>query len=128
MERRAAQAAGPYVVLAIPLLVEGGAPRPRGPRSWSSMPMSRAAATADERATASRESRPARSSRRRRLARAASHAADDVLVNSGTVAELRHAVDRLHQRYLRSPMRRRAGAGSINLNPRFTLALRVGSE
>ena len=27
-------------------------------------------------------------------------AADDVLVNSGTVAELRQAVDRLHQRYL----------------------------
>ena len=28
--------------------------------------------------------------------------ADDVLVNSGTVAELRQAVDRLHQRYLRA--------------------------
>ena len=28
-------------------------------------------------------------------------AADDVLVNSGTVAQLREAVDRLHQRYLR---------------------------
>ena len=28
-------------------------------------------------------------------------AADDVLVNSGTVRELRQAVDGLHQRYLR---------------------------
>ena len=28
-------------------------------------------------------------------------AADDVLVNSGTVAELRHAVDLLHERYLK---------------------------
>ena len=28
-------------------------------------------------------------------------AADDVLVNSGTVRELREAVDRLHQQYLR---------------------------
>jgi len=28
-------------------------------------------------------------------------AADDVLVNSGTVPELRQAVDRLHQHYLR---------------------------
>ena len=27
-------------------------------------------------------------------------AADDVLLNSGSVAELRQAVDRLHQRYL----------------------------
>jgi dephospho-CoA kinase len=28
-------------------------------------------------------------------------AADDVIVNSGTVSELRQAVDGLHQRYLR---------------------------
>jgi dephospho-CoA kinase len=27
-------------------------------------------------------------------------AADDVLVNSGSVSDLRQAVDRLHQRYL----------------------------
>ena len=31
MERRAAEAVGPYLVLAIPLLVESGCPRPRGP-------------------------------------------------------------------------------------------------
>jgi dephospho-CoA kinase len=37
----------------------------------------------------------AQASRAARLA-----AADDVLVNSGTVAELRQAVDLLHRRYL----------------------------
>ncbi len=37
----------------------------------------------------------AQASRAARLA-----AADDVLVNSGTVADLRQAVDRLHRRYL----------------------------
>jgi hypothetical protein len=53
-------------------------------------------------------------------------AADDVLANSGTVAELRHAVDQLHQRYLNCGRAWRPAA-VLNLNPRFTLAL-LGSE
>ena len=48
----------------------------------------------DERSGGARDL-AAQASRAARLA-----AADDVLENSGTVAELRQAVDRLHRRYL----------------------------
>jgi dephospho-CoA kinase len=99
MEQRSSQAAGPYVVLSIPLLVEGNT-RGRCDRvlvvdADESLQLARlmsrdAVSEAEARATLA-----AQASRAARLA-----AADDVLVNSGTVADLRQAVDRLHRRYL----------------------------
>jgi len=105
MAQRSSQATGPYVVLSIPLLVEGDARRPGDSRDrWDrvlvvdadeSLQLARlmsrdAVSEAEARATLA-----AQASRAARLA-----AADDVLVNSGTVAELRQAVDLLHRRYL----------------------------
>ena len=99
MEQRSSQATGPYVVLSIPLLVEGNT-RGRWDRilvvdADESLQLARlmsrdAVSEAEARATLA-----AQASRAARLA-----AADDVLVNSGTVADLRQAVDRLHRRYL----------------------------
>jgi dephospho-CoA kinase len=99
MEQRASQARGPYIVLAIPLLVEGNS-RGRWDRvlvvdADESLQLARlmsrdAVSEAEARATLA-----AQASRAARLA-----AADDVLVNSGTVAELRQAVNLLHRRYL----------------------------
>jgi dephospho-CoA kinase len=100
MEQRSLQATGPYVILSIPLLVEGNA-RGRWDRilvvdTDESLQLARlmsrdAVSEAEARATLA-----AQASRAERLA-----AADDVLENSGTVAELRQAVDRLHRRYLK---------------------------
>jgi dephospho-CoA kinase len=99
MERRATAAPGPYVVLSIPLLVEGGT-RDRVDRvlvvdADEHLQLERlvtrdAVTEAEARATLA-----AQATRAERL-----HAADDVLVNSGTVPELRQSVDRLHRRYL----------------------------
>jgi dephospho-CoA kinase len=99
MEQRTSQATGPYVVLSIPLLVEGNS-RGRWDRvlvvdADESLQLARlmrrdAVSEAEARATLA-----AQASRAARLA-----LADDVLVNSGTVAELRQAVDLLHRRYL----------------------------
>jgi dephospho-CoA kinase len=99
MEQRSSQATGPYVVLSIPLLVEGNT-RGRWDRilvvdADESLQLARlmsrdAVSEAEARATLA-----AQASRAARLA-----AADDVLVNSGTVADLRQAVDGLHRRYL----------------------------
>jgi dephospho-CoA kinase len=99
MEQRSSQATGSYVVLSIPLLVEGNT-RGRCDRilvvdADESLQLARlmsrdAVSEAEARATLA-----AQASRAARLA-----AADDVLVNSGTVAELRQAVDLLHRRYL----------------------------
>jgi dephospho-CoA kinase len=102
MELRTESATGPYIVMSIPLLVEGGS-RDRVDRilvvdvdervqlkrlmarDGSSLAQAQAI-------LASQASRPAR------LA-----AADDVLLNAGTVTDLRQAVDRLHEQYLRLP-------------------------
>jgi dephospho-CoA kinase len=100
MERRESVALGPYVVMAIPLLVEGGS-RDRVDRI---LVVDVDEAVQLERLVTRDGSTPeealailaAQTSRTERLA-----AADDVLVNSGTVPELRQAVDRLHERYLR---------------------------
>jgi dephospho-CoA kinase len=99
MEQRSSQATGPYVVLSIPLLVEGNT-HDRWDRilvvdADESLQLARlmsrdAVSEAEARATLA-----AQASRAARLA-----AADDVLLNSGTVADLRQAVDRLHRRYL----------------------------
>ena len=100
MERSADQAVGPYVVMAIPLLIEGG-PSDRVDRILVvdvdeavqlRRVMERDGCTAEQ-AHAILASQASRSAR---LA-----AADDVLQNAGTVTDLRQAVDRLHERYLR---------------------------
>jgi dephospho-CoA kinase len=99
MERRAAAAPGPYVVLSIPLLIEGGT-RDRvdrilvvdtDPELQLERLVIRDAVTHEEASAVL----AAQASRAERLA-----AADDVLVNSATVPELRQSVERLHRRYL----------------------------
>jgi dephospho-CoA kinase len=99
MERLAAASGGPYVVLAIPLLIESGA-RNRVQRvlvvdcdekTQLERLMSRDAVTRQQ-AEAIIAAQIDRAGRLR--------AADDVLANTGTIAELRRAVDQLHQRYL----------------------------
>ncbi len=100
MERRAMQAAGPYVILEIPLLVEGGG-RDRVDRvlvvdAEEAAQLHRLMKRDGESLEGARAILAAQANRAVRL-----EAADDVLVNSGTVPELRHAVDGLHQRYLR---------------------------
>jgi len=99
MQRRENAALGPYVVLAIPLLVEGGR-RDQVDRvlvvdvdeaAQLERLMHRDASTQAQ----ARAILAAQASRSVRL-----RVADDVLVNTGSVPELREAVDRLHERYL----------------------------
>lgn len=100
MERRAEASRGPYLVMAIPLLVEGG-PSDRVDRilvvdaeeeRQLQRLMARDGGSKDQ-ALAILESQASRSAR---LA-----VAHDVLSNTGTVTDLRQAVDALHRRYLR---------------------------
>jgi dephospho-CoA kinase len=99
MEARTAQANGPYMVLAIPLLVESG----RRDRIHRLLVVDVDEATQlkrlmDRDGSTRQEAEAilaAQASRASRL-----EAADDVVENSGTVAVLRHAIDQLHQRYL----------------------------
>jgi dephospho-CoA kinase len=100
MERRADEAAGPYIVLAIPLLVEGGS-RNHIDRILvvdvdEAIQLERLIARDSTSLDQARAILAAQASRESRL-----KAADDVLVNAGTVTQLRQAVDRLHERYLR---------------------------
>jgi dephospho-CoA kinase len=99
MERRASAAVGPYLVMAIPLLVEGGNPG-RVDRilvvdvdedAQLRRVMARDSTTLEQ----ARAILAAQSPRAARL-----KAADDVVVNSGTISDLRRAVDGLHERYL----------------------------
>jgi dephospho-CoA kinase len=100
MEREAAQAQGPYVVMAIPLLVEGGSSAKRVDRvlvvdADETLQIQRLQArdgSSEDQARAILASQASRAARLRM--------ADDVLSNSGTVAELRQSVDRLHEQYL----------------------------
>ena len=110
MEREAAAAQGPYVVMAIPLLVEGGNARARVDRvlvvdADETLQMQRLQARDGGTAEQARAILASQASRSARLAEA-----DDVLLNAGSVADLRHAVDRLHEQYLHlaksSPPRR----------------------
>jgi dephospho-CoA kinase len=99
MEREAAQAQGPYLIMAIPLLVEGGADK-RVDRvlvvdADETLQMQRLQARDRSSEDEARAILRSQASRAARLA-----AADDVLLNSGTVADLRQAVDRLHEQYL----------------------------
>jgi dephospho-CoA kinase len=100
MERRAGAAAGPYLVMAIPLLVESGKPD-RVDRILvvdvdEDVQLERVMARDSTTLEQARAILAAQASRAARL-----EAADDVIVNSGTVSELRQAVDALHERYLR---------------------------
>jgi dephospho-CoA kinase len=108
MERSADQAVGPYIVMAIPLLIEGG-PSDRVDRILVvdvdevvqlQRVMERDGCTAEQ----ARAILASQASRSARLA-----AADDVLQNAGTVTDLRQAVDRLHERYLRLAEIQRSG-------------------
>jgi dephospho-CoA kinase len=100
MQRRSELAGGPYQVHAIPLLVEGGG-RDRvdrvlvvdvEPETQVARVMARDGSSESE----AHAILAAQASREARLA-----AADDVLVNNQGVAELRRAVDSLHQKYLK---------------------------
>jgi dephospho-CoA kinase len=100
MERQASMAEGPYLVLAIPLLIESGRARERAHRVLvvdvdESVQLRRVRARDGGSAEQARAILASQASRAARLA-----AADDVLLNTGTVAELRQAVDRLHEQYL----------------------------
>lgn len=99
MVRRAAAAIGPYVILAIPLLIEGGA-KDRVDRILvvdvaEEVQIERVLRRDGASLEQARAILAAQASRASRIA-----AADDVLVNCGTIAELRHAVDELHAVYL----------------------------
>jgi dephospho-CoA kinase len=100
MEHRASAAAGPYLVMAIPLLVESGSQgqvdRILVVDVDEDVQLRRVMArdsTTLEQARAILEAQAPRAARLK--------AADDVIVNSGSVSDLRHAVDGLHERYLR---------------------------
>jgi dephospho-CoA kinase len=110
MERDAAQAKSPYVVMAIPLLVEGGTARQRVDRvlvvdADETLQIQRLQARDGSSAEQARAILFSQASRAARLDQA-----DDVILNAGTVAELRQAVDQLHEQYLQlaqtSPSRR----------------------
>jgi len=99
MERLAAMAPGPYLVLEIPLLIEGVA-SDRVDRILvvdvdESVQIERLTARDGGSAEQAREILAAQASRAARLARA-----DDFLVNTGNLADLHAAVDRLHAQYL----------------------------
>jgi dephospho-CoA kinase len=100
MESQAATAQGPYLVMAIPLLIEGGQPRERVDRvlvvdADEATQVQRVQARDGCSADQARAILSSQASRAQRLA-----AADDVLMNAGTVADLRLSVDRLHEKYL----------------------------
>jgi dephospho-CoA kinase len=100
MEKQAENAQGPYVVMAIPLLVESGNPRDRVDRVLvvdvdEAVQLQRVQARDGSSPEQAAAILAAQSGRSARLA-----AADDVLPNNATVAELRQAVDVLHAQYL----------------------------
>jgi dephospho-CoA kinase len=99
MERRAAAALGDYLVMAIPLLVESGNPD-RVDRILvvdvdEDVQLKRVVVRDSATLEQARAILAVQASRAARL-----NAADDVIENSGTVADLRQAVDALHERYL----------------------------
>jgi dephospho-CoA kinase len=100
MEAQAGSAKGPYLVMAIPLLIEGGQYRERVDRvlvvdADEATQVQRVQARDGSSAEQARAILASQASRAQRLA-----AADDVLLNAGTVADLRLSVDRLHEKYL----------------------------
>jgi dephospho-CoA kinase len=100
MERAATVAKEPYLVMAIPLLVEGGSARQRVDRvlvvdADETLQIERVQARDGSSEEQARAILASQASRAARLSQA-----DDVLLNAGTVAELRQSVDRLHEQYL----------------------------
>jgi dephospho-CoA kinase len=109
MERSADQAVGPYIVMAIPLLIEGG-PSDRVDRILvvdvdEAVQLQR---VMERDGCTSEQAHAILASQAGRSARLA--VADDVLQNAGTVTDLRQAVDRLHEHYLRLAEIQGAGA------------------
>jgi len=109
MEQSAELAVGPYLVMSIPLLVEGGA-RGRVDRVLvvdvdEVVQLQRVRARDGCTEDQARAILASQASRSARLA-----AADDVLLNAGTVTDLRQAVDHLHAQYLRLAEAQRPGA------------------
>jgi dephospho-CoA kinase len=107
MDRSAAATDGPYVVMAIPLLVEG-ASRDRVDRILvvdvdEDVQLQRVMERDHCSLEKARAILDAQAHRAARLA-----VADDVLSNTGTVTDLRQAVDRMHERYLRLAKRARS--------------------
>jgi dephospho-CoA kinase len=99
MQRRAAAASGPYLVLAIPLLIEGGkrddVDRILVVDAGEDLQIARVMARDGGSSAQARAILATQASRAERLGKA-----DDVLENAGSVPQLWDAVDRLHQRYL----------------------------
>jgi dephospho-CoA kinase len=100
MEHQAKDVVFPYLIMAIPLLIESGSPRDRVDRILvidvdDSTRMRRLLERDGSSLDQARAILASQASRESRLA-----AADDVLVNDGTVTDLRQAVDRQHARYL----------------------------
>lgn len=100
METRAAEAGGSYLIMAIPLLIERDGSARVNRVLVVDVPeevqLRRVMARDGCDAAQAHAILAAQSSREDRL-----KAADDVLLNDGTVADLRQAVDGLHQRYLK---------------------------
>jgi dephospho-CoA kinase len=99
MQRRAALARGPYVIMAIPLLAEGGGQygldRVLLIDAAEDVQLERLMARDGGTLQQARAMLAAQAGRRERLA-----LADDVIENTGSIGELQQAVDRLHRRYL----------------------------
>ncbi len=98
--RQCLAAGGPYVILAVPLLVESGGYRERCDRICvvdcpEALQVARVRARSGLVDEQIRAIMAAQASRAQRLA-----AADDVLDNAGTLASLHAQVDRLHAAYL----------------------------
>jgi dephospho-CoA kinase len=99
MQRQAAATAGPYVVIAIPLLVENGLQQQVDRVLVVDCPpdvqLARLLARDGETPEGARAILAAQATRDERLA-----VADDVVVNDGSLADLDARVDALHHRYL----------------------------
>jgi len=100
MEQRARSAAGPYVILSVPLLVEGGDARSRVDRilvvdAPEDVQLARLQARDGSGAGEAHAILASQASRAARLA-----CADDVIDNSADLATLHARVDALHQRYV----------------------------
>jgi dephospho-CoA kinase len=101
MESRAGSVAGPYVIMAIPLLMEGGGWGDRIDRVLvidvdEAVQLERVTARDGQTLEQARAIVAAQASRAQRLG-----AADDLIRNSGSIADLHREVDRLHEKYLR---------------------------
>jgi dephospho-CoA kinase len=100
MNAQAAAIAAPYLIMAIPLLVEGGAAHERAHRVLvvdvpEALQIERLLVRDGATQEQARAILASQAQRADRLA-----VADDVVSNTGTVADLRRAVDQLHTQYL----------------------------